>query len=227
MRSELPHSQAKQQSSLPANKQTEIFSLKRGIRFFLQSHLFLLFIIFLFLINKNQWTNNTFVTFSVFFSGFELFFILLFLPACFVPNLPTLSIHRIIQAITKKRKRNEWLGMAIAFIVFTLVSFVFLPANIPYPSTYVQFWLACNIMFALISVLFQHLVFFYYDAAVKADPKSVSDYFYKYCGLFMLGFCYYIQQILSRMPLLLNKLFAILFLLLVIWQFFMVVGVFN
>jgi hypothetical protein len=227
MKSGLPHSQAKQQSSLSANKQTEIFSLKRGIRIFLQSHLFLLFIIFLFLINKNQWTNNAFVTFSTFFSGFELFFILLFLPSCFVPNLPTLSIHRIIQAITKKRERNEWVGMAIAFIIFTLVSLIFLPANIPYPSTYVQFWLASNIMFALISVLFQRLVFFYYDAAVKAKPKSVLDYFYKYCGLFMLGFCYYIQQILSRMPLLLNKLFAILFLLLVVWQFFMVVGVFN
>ncbi|KYD30706.1 hypothetical protein B4110_1489 [Parageobacillus toebii] len=43
----------------------------------------------------------------------------------------------------------------------------------------------------------------------------------------MLGFCYYIQQILSRMPLLLDKLFAILFLLIVVWQFFMVVGIFN
>jgi hypothetical protein len=227
MRNGLPYSSAKQQSTSQAKKETELFSLKRGIRFLLQSQLFLVIIIFLFLFNKNEWTNNTFVTFSMFFSGFELFFILLFLPACFAPNLPEMSIHRFIQVITKKRERNERIGMTIAFVIFTVVSLIFLSANIPYPSTFVQFWLTTNMMFALISVFFQRLVFFYYHAAVKKDLKRISDYFYKYCGIFMLGFCYYIQQILSRLPFLLNKLFAVLFLLLLVWQFFVVIGIYN
>lgn len=227
MRNGLPNSPVKQQSTSQVKKETELFSLKRGIRFLLQSQLFLVIILFLFLFNKNEWTNNTFVIFNTFFSGFELFFILLFLPACFAPNLPEMSIQRIIQTITKKRERNERIGMTIAFVIFTLVSLIFLSANIPYPSTFVQFWLTTNIMFAFISVFFQHLVFFYYHAAVKKDLKSKSDYFYKYCGIFMLGFCYYIQQILSRLPFLLNKLFAVLFLLLLVWQFFVVIGIYN
>ncbi|MBY6270476.1 MAG: hypothetical protein CW344_20475, partial [Parageobacillus thermoglucosidasius] len=98
--------------------------MKRGAAFFLESNLFVLLLLVILLINKNDWDEDGSIIVFIFISGFELLFMLLFIPACFFYK--PVRIKRIIQSIFKKREKNEWIGMALAFCVITLFSLGFI-----------------------------------------------------------------------------------------------------
>ena len=181
--------------------------MKRGAAFFLESNLFVLLILAILLINKNHWDEDGSTMVIAFVSVFELLFMLLFVPACFFYE--PVGINRIIQSIFQKREKNEWIGMALAFCVITLFSlgFIFLP----YPSNYLPLWLTVCWVCAFVSIFIQRVVIVYYysNANIENNQKSISNYFFKYVTYFIMGFNHYIQLLLSKMPFLLNKLFAI------------------
>jgi hypothetical protein len=161
-----------------------------------------------------------------FISGFELLFMLLFVPACFFYE--PISINRIIQSIFKKREKNEWIGMALAFCVITLFSLGFI--FMPYPSNYLPLWLTVSWICAFVSIFIQRIVIGYYYSNAnieKNNQKSISNYFFKYVTLFIMGFNHYIQLLLSKMPFLLNKLFAIFVFFLLFIQFFVTFMIYD
>lgn len=63
------------------------FSFKRGIVFFLKSNLFLLCLLILIYINKNNWSfeGDSFV--ELFFILSEVMILILFIPACLKPRV--------------------------------------------------------------------------------------------------------------------------------------------
>ncbi|QPA33101.1 hypothetical protein [Thermaerobacillus caldiproteolyticus] len=200
--------------------------MKRGAAFFLESNLFVLLILAILLINKNDWNEDGSIMVFIFISGFELLFMLLFVPACFFYE--PVRIKRIIQSIFKKREKNEWIGMALAFCVITLFSLGFI-FDIPYPSIYLPIWLTVCWVCAFVSIFIQRVVIAYYysNANIENNQESISNYFFKYVTLFIMGFNHYIQLLLSKMPFLLNKLFAIFAFLLLFAQFFIVLMIYD
>uniref|UniRef100_A0A7U3YG29 Uncharacterized protein n=1 Tax=Geobacillus sp. (strain Y4.1MC1) TaxID=581103 RepID=A0A7U3YG29_GEOS0 len=199
--------------------------MKRGAAFFLESNLFVLLLLVILLINKNDWDEDGSIIVFIFISGFELLFMLLFIPACFFYE--PVRIKRIIQSIFKKREKNEWIGMALAFCVITLFSLGFI--FIPYPSNYLPLWFTVSWICAFVSIFIQRVViaYYYFNVNVENDQKSIFNYFFKYLALFIMGFNHYIQLLLSKMPFLLNKLFAILTFLVLILQSFVLLGVYD
>ncbi|GCD83084.1 MAG: hypothetical protein BAA00_22050 [Parageobacillus thermoglucosidasius] len=222
-----PSSELKQQvrtfSLKKKNKKN--FSMKRGAAFFLESNLFVLLLLAILLINKNHWDEDGSIIVFIFISGFELLFMLLFVPACFFYE--PVGINRIIQSIFQKREKNEWIGMALAFCVITLFSlgFIFLP----YPSNYLPLWLTVCWVCAFVSIFIQRVVIVYYysNANIENNQKSISNYFFKYVTYFIMGFNHYIQLLLSKMPFLLNKLFAIFAFLLLFVQCVIVLMIYD
>jgi succinate dehydrogenase hydrophobic anchor subunit len=227
MKELLPNSNLKQPDrSFPlTKKKNNNFSIKRGAAFFLESNLFVLLILFILLINKNYWNEDGSTIVFIFISGFELFFMLLFVPACFFYE--PVSIKRIIQSIFQKREKNEWIGMALAFCVITLFSLGFI--FMPYPSNYLPLWLTVCWICAFVSIFIQRVVIAYYysHANIENNQESISNYFFKYVTLFIMGFNHYIQLLLSKMPFSLNKLFAILTFLVLFLQSFVILGVYD
>uniref|UniRef100_A0A7U4DLG4 Uncharacterized protein n=1 Tax=Geobacillus sp. (strain Y4.1MC1) TaxID=581103 RepID=A0A7U4DLG4_GEOS0 len=199
--------------------------MKRGVAFFLESNLFVLLILAILLINKNDWDEDGSIIVFIFISGFELLFMLLFIPACFFYE--PVRIKRIIQSIFKKREKNEWIGMALAFSVITLFSLGFI--FMPYPSNYLPLWLTVCWICAFVSIFIQRVVIAYYysNANIENNQKSASNYFFKYVTYFIMGFNHYIQLLLSKMPFLLNKLFAIFVFLLLFVQFFVIFMIYD
>ncbi|WP_420769128.1 hypothetical protein ACNR9V_12525 [Parageobacillus thermoglucosidasius] len=200
--------------------------MKRGAAFFLESNLFVLLLLAILLINKNDWDEDGSIIVFIFISGFELLFMLLFIPACFFYE--PVRIKRIIQSIFKKREKKEWIGMALAFCVITLFSLGFI-FDIPYPSIYLPIWLTVCWVCAFVSIFIQRVVIAYYysNANIENNQESISNYFFKYVTLFIMGFNHYIQLLLSKMPFLLNKLFAIFAFLLLFAQFFIVLMIYD
>ncbi|GMO00879.1 hypothetical protein PthstB1num2_29190 [Parageobacillus thermoglucosidasius] len=223
-----PSSELKQQvRTFPLKKKNKKnFSMKRGAAFFLESNLFVLLLLAILLINKNDWDEDGSIIVFIFISGFELLFMLLFIPACFFYE--PVRIKRIIQSIFKKREKNEWIGMALAFCVITLFSLGFI-FDIPYPSIYLPIWLTVCWVCAFVSIFIQRVVIAYYysNANIENNQESISNYFFKYVTLFIMGFNHYIQLLLSKMPFLLNKLFAIFAFLLLFAQFFIVLMIYD
>ncbi|AEH48369.1 hypothetical protein [Parageobacillus thermoglucosidasius] len=199
--------------------------MKRGAAFFLESNLFVLLILAILLINKNDWDEDGSTMVIAFISGFELLFMSLFVPACFFYE--PVGIKRIIQSIFKKREKNEWIGMALAFSVITLFSLGFI--FMPYPSNYLPLWLTVCWICAFVSIFIQRVVIVYYysNANIENNQKSISNYFFKYVTYFIMGFNHYIQLLLSKMPFLLNKLFAIFAFLLLFVQCVIVLMIYD
>ncbi|EZP77048.1 hypothetical protein H839_10648 [Parageobacillus genomosp. 1] len=223
-----PSSELKQQvRTFPLKKKNKKnFSIKRGAAFFLESNLFVLLLLAILLINKNDWDEDGSTMVIAFISGFELLFMLLFVPACFFYE--PVHINRIIQSIFKKREKNEWIGMALAFCVITLISLGFI-FDIPYPSIYPPLLLTFSWICAFVSIFIQRFViaYYYFNVNVENSQKSIFSYLFKYLALFIMGFNHYIQLLLSKMPFLLNKLFAVFAFLLLFVQFFIVLMIYG
>jgi succinate dehydrogenase hydrophobic anchor subunit len=225
MKELFPMSQLKQQNRTFKKKDKNSFSFKRGSAFLLESNLFVLLILSILLINKSDWNEDGSIMVFIFISGFELFFMLLFVPACFFYE--PVSLKQIIKSIFQKREKNEWIGMALAFCVITLFSLGFI--FMPYPSNYLPLWLTVCWICAFVSIFIQRVVIAYYysNVNIENNQKSVSNYFFKYVTYFIMGFNHYIQLILSKMPFLLNKLFAIFVFLLLFVQFFVIFMIYD
>ncbi|MED4903577.1 hypothetical protein [Parageobacillus thermoglucosidasius] len=225
MKAMFPSSELKQKVNSHKKTKKKKFSLKRGLKFLLQGNFVILLIIFPFFINKNHWYEDSHIAIETFVIGFELLFILLFLPACY--HFEPISINRVIQSITKKREKKERIGMAVAFIIISLLSLGFLGIDVPFPSTYILLWLTTNMMYAFLAVFWQRLAFLIYYANVHDKQTSIMDYLRKYAMFFFISLNHYVQQIFSKAPFLLNKLFATLFVIFLFWQCIAVIKIFN
>ncbi|BAC14768.1 hypothetical protein [Oceanobacillus iheyensis HTE831] len=115
----------------------------------------------------------------------------------------------------------------ITFIILSLFSLIFIGLSIPYPSTIVMLVLITNFMVALYSIVFHPVAIAIYEANVFGKKTSLLDYIFKYIAIFFSGINYYVQKILLKLPLILNKLIAIVFVLVLLWQASLILGIFD
>lgn len=82
-------------------------------------------------------------------------------------------------------------------------------------------------MVSLYSILFHPIALGIYESNVFQKKTTLFDYIFKNIAIFLSGINYYVQMILLRLPLLLNKLIAIVFVLFLVWQVFGVIAIFD
>ncbi|WP_338472886.1 hypothetical protein R4Z10_09255 [Niallia sp. XMNu-256] len=121
-------------------------------------------------------------------------------------------------------KKN--IGLALAVVFWTFVAFMHAGINIYIPSSYIAVMMLTNAIFAFFSIFVQRLVMVLYEVNVFEEPKSISGYFSKYTAIFTSGVNYYVQDVLSRLPFILNKLGSLLFFVLLFLTGVLVGGIF-
>ncbi|MEW9675103.1 hypothetical protein ABRT01_02775 [Lentibacillus sp. L22] len=198
------------------------FSLKSGFLAFIKSNIILMFFFLIFMLNSNEWRYDGINFVILFLFGAESFIVLLSSLACF-----NTQIEKDLKKGKQKKNNKEWLGFGINFIVISIFSLLFLGANIPYPSTLIFLILITNAMASVYSVVFHPIALGIYEANVLQEKTTMMDYIFKYVAIFLSGINYYVQMILLRFPLLLNKVIAIVFALFLLWQWFVVGTIFD
>lgn len=196
----------------------KLFSLKNGFKFFVSSNILIVCFIGIFIINNGA--KVPIISFTVFA---EIFLVLLSVIACLKPGKPKENESKGIE----RQQSKELLGALIAFVFLSLFSLLFLGANIPYPSTLIFFMLISNAMVSAYSILFHPIALGLYEANVFQRKTTMFDYIFKYIAIFLSGISYYVQRTLFKLPLLLNKLIVIAFVLLLLWQWFMMISIFE
>ncbi|CAH0345442.1 hypothetical protein [Bacillus sp. CECT 9360] len=119
------------------------------------------------------------------------------------------------------------IGFILAFGIFTLLSLTLSGIDVPIPSSYVPLLLASNAVFAFFSIFTQRLILGLYETNVHEERSGFVHYFIKYVAIFTSGINYYVQKVLNRLPLLVNKLLAVCFFLSLVWIGFGIIGIFN
>lgn len=122
---------------------------------------------------------------------------------------------------------KKFAGIIVFTIVITVLALIFHQWGIPIISSYVYVMFTLNWIFALVSIILQKLVIYFYRVNVFKEPESVLDYATKYFAIYSSGMNYYVQSILNRLPFVLNKLLAIVFFLFVLFQSFGIIGIYE
>ncbi|MEN1967808.1 hypothetical protein WMZ97_06960 [Lentibacillus sp. N15] len=198
------------------------FSFKHGFFAFIKSNMLLILIILVLVINKSEWRYDDGLGYVMMYLVFaEIFIVFLSFLACIKPY-----VGKDLEE-NKKERNKEWLGFGITFIALSIFSLLFLGANIPYPSTLIFLILMTNFMVSLYSIVFHPVALGIYQANVFQEKITVMDYTFKYVAIFLSGINYYVQMILLRLPLLVNKVIAIVFAFFLLWQWFGVIAIFD
>ena len=122
--------------------------------------------------------------------------------------------------------KEKTIGLMIAIVIMTLISFVFTGLDIPFPSTYLALMMTTNAIAAFIAIILQKATILIYEGNVRKEKNSIFDYVFSYIAIGFSGINYYVQKVLNRLPFLLNKLLAIIFFLILFFQLFMIADVY-
>ncbi|MFS0750486.1 hypothetical protein [Oceanobacillus sp. 1P07AA] len=199
----------------------KIFSIVHGFKYFLMTNILLAIFTAIFFINKSGWQVNGSTSVEMFVAFAQPFVILLSIIAGFKPY------EKIKKIKFDKEQSKEWTALLIAIILISMFSLVFLGANIPFPSTLIFGMLSMNFMVALYSIIFHPFAIRIYEANFYQGDKSLLDNVFKYLSIYLMGINYFVQKQLLKLPLIINKLVAIIFVLFLVWQMFIVVDIFN
>ncbi|MEH7355322.1 hypothetical protein V7150_17330 [Neobacillus drentensis] len=125
------------------------------------------------------------------------------------------------------KNMRKTVGLALAVGVWTLIALFFTGIDIPIPSSYIGLMIMSNAIFALFSIFIQRLVVTIYEVNVFDEPKSIVGFFFKYIAVISSGVNYYVQNVLNRLPFILNKLAAALFFVFLVIAGFSMLSMFD
>lgn len=179
--------------------------------FLVKGNIYIFAMFALLLLNKNEWRYDGVNHVENFLFVFESFFILLMILVIikprdqrfFLPNAPIIK---------------HLYGFLIALSVIAILSLIILPAGLPFPSTIVFFVLATNLLIALYSIVFHKVAIVLFVANTERSKEKVLDYVFMYIVILLTGINHFVQSTLIKQPLLINKLFALLFILILFIQ---------
>lgn len=208
----------KKEQSIKKQNQTAALT---GFIFFFKANSIIILTSFLFLINYTFWNWDGLYALMIFVLFPQPFFVLLAFIDAFQNNRPRYSYS------FSENPKNSWIGFGYTIIFIMLFSLIFLGAGIPFPSTIVFLMITTNLMVATFSIIFHPFTIVIYEANVFKECHTTVDYLFKYIVIFTSSINYHIQRLLQTLPLLWNKIFAILFVVLLIWQLFGVISIFS
>ncbi|MBU5465668.1 hypothetical protein KQI49_02350 [Virgibacillus sp. MSJ-26] len=137
------------------------------------------------------------------------------------------TIYKKEKVFNRPFSKNEWIGLVIGVVFLSTFSLIFLGAGVPFPATLVILSLMASFPLGLYSILFAPLVIVNYEANVYDNSETIMGYFFKYFYIVFFGLTYHVHCTLLKMPFLVNKLFAILYTGLVVWEAFMIILYFD
>ncbi len=167
--------------------------------------------LFLIYLNKSNWRYDGADQVETFIFTFECFFVLLALLVIARPpqkksNIQTRSISKNLVCFI------------MALIITGLISLMMIPAGLPFPSTMVFFILATNLLVAFYSLAFHKTAIALFKTNTKKEKKKIADYVFMYIAILFSGLNHLVQSVLDRQPLIINKLIALLFILILSMQ---------
>jgi hypothetical protein len=119
------------------------------------------------------------------------------------------------------------IGFALAIGIWTFIAYLFTGIDIPIPSSLFSLMIITNAIFAFFSIFVQRLIIILYEVNVVEEPKSIGAFFFKYIAILSSGGNYYIQNVINRLPFIINKLASILFFVFLVVIGIGVMGIFN
>nr|CDQ31154.1 hypothetical protein BN993_00526 [Virgibacillus halodenitrificans] len=184
-----------------------------GFRFFIRANAVLFFLLLLMIINIKCWGAEEYGTLGMIIFPAELLILSLSLFTWFRPANCKKYEDRLFS-------KNKLIAFFIAITFISFFSLIFIGVNLPFPTTILMLILIMNGMATLYSIFFHKVIIVLYESNVFDVSGSITSYIFKYIVVTYLGLTYYVQIALSRTQLPVNKVFTFLFLLLLIWQGF-------
>jgi hypothetical protein len=121
----------------------------------------------------------------------------------------------------------KMIGLVLAVGVWTFIALFLKGIDIPIPSSFIALMITSNAVFAFFSIFVQHLVVTFYEVNVFEEPKSIPGFFFKYIAIITSGVNYYVQNVLNRLPFIMNKLASVLFFVFLVVAGFSMISIFN
>ncbi|WP_121614584.1 hypothetical protein [Virgibacillus halodenitrificans] len=199
--------------------QSKTTSYITGVQYFIRANAVLFFLLLLMIINIKCWGAEEYGTLGMIIFPAELLILSLSLFTWFRPAKRKKYEDRVFS-------KNKLIAFLIAITFISVFSLIFIGVNLPFPTTILMLFLVMNGMASLYSIFFHKVIIVLYESIVFNVSGSITSYIFKYIVVTYLGLTYYVQIALSRMLLPVNKVFTFLFLLLLIWQSFILLTYF-
>jgi hypothetical protein len=122
---------------------------------------------------------------------------------------------------------KNFAAFVLAVGIWTVFAIFLTGIDVPIPSSYIALLITSNVVFAFFSIFVQRLVITLYEVNVLEEPKSIPGFFFKYIAIITSGVNYYVQNVLNRLPFIVNKLASVLFFVFLVVAGFSMISIFN
>ncbi|MGM0805689.1 MAG: hypothetical protein ACQET8_13170 [Bacillota bacterium] len=122
---------------------------------------------------------------------------------------------------------NNSISILLTTLFISLFSLVFVGIDIAFPTTIIMILLLSNAIFAFFSIFVQRGIIELYKHNYYTNKNGILSLINKYATFAFFGLNYGAQLALTRLPLLINKLLSLLFFVLLLFNWLLILIIFN
>ncbi|MFC0236557.1 hypothetical protein [Fictibacillus phosphorivorans] len=119
------------------------------------------------------------------------------------------------------------ISIFLTILFVSLFSLIFVGIDIPFPTTMIMLLLLTNAIFAFFSIFVQRVIIKLYQHNYVTNKKGVLSLINKYTTFAFFSLNHSVQSVLSQLPLILNKLLALIFFFLLLINWWILFIMFN
>ncbi|MBH0156740.1 hypothetical protein IHV10_10205 [Fictibacillus sp. 5RED26] len=119
------------------------------------------------------------------------------------------------------------ISIILTILFISLFSLIFVGIDVPFPTTIIMLLLLTNAIFAFFSILVQRAIIELYEHHTSKNKHGVLSLLNKYTTFAFFGLNHGVQSTLTRLPLWINKLLALLFFFLLLFNWLIILIIFN
>ncbi|ANC78681.1 hypothetical protein ABE65_018510 [Fictibacillus phosphorivorans] len=119
------------------------------------------------------------------------------------------------------------LSIILTILFISLFSLIFVGIDVPFPTTIIMLLLLTNAIYAFLSIFVQRFIIELYKHNTSTDKNRFFSCLNKYTTFAFFGLNHSVQLTLTRLPLLINKLLALLFFFLILFNWLIILIIFN
>jgi hypothetical protein len=119
------------------------------------------------------------------------------------------------------------LSISLTILFISLFSLFFVGIDVPFPTTIIMFLLLPNAISAFLSIFVQRSIIELYRHNTSTEKNRFFSLLNKYTTFAFFSLNHVVQSTLTRLPLLINKLLALLFFFLLLLNWLIILIIFN
>lgn len=119
------------------------------------------------------------------------------------------------------------ISIILTILFISLFSLIFVGIDVPFPTTIIMLLLLTNAIFAFFSILVQRAIIELYEHHTSMNKHGVLSLLNKYTTFAFFGLNHGVQSALTRLPLWINKFLALLFFFLLLFNWLIILIIFN